>query len=90
MHKEVIYQPRKGFSKLSILAMLLLAQKRPKLGIWLPNAGYDNQSCHILTVILIKLISYGYHSIISTVVLYSMQMYEFYTSTGVCVWVGFR
>ena len=31
--------------------MLLLAKKRPKLGIQLRNAGDDNQSCRILTVL---------------------------------------
>ena len=29
----------------------LLTKKRPKLGIQLRNAGNDNQSCHILTVL---------------------------------------
>ena len=37
-------------SQFSILAKLLLA-KIPKLGIQLPNAGDDKQSCRILTVI---------------------------------------
>ena len=36
---------------LSILAKLLLPKKRPKLGMQIPNAGDDNQSCHILIVI---------------------------------------
>ena len=31
--------------------MLLLAKKQPKLGIQLPNAEYENQSCCILMVI---------------------------------------
>ena len=43
---------RRIISKLSILAKLLLAKKRPRLGLQLPNAGDDNQSCHILTVIV--------------------------------------
>ena len=51
MSKGVIYCPVKEFSKFSILAQLLLAKKYPKLGIQIPNAGYDNQSCHLLTVI---------------------------------------
>ena len=50
MSKGVVSWPIKGFSKFSILAKLLLAKKRPKLGVQLPNAGDDNQSCHILTV----------------------------------------
>ena len=33
------------------MAKLLLALKCPKLGVQLPNAGDDNQSCRILTVI---------------------------------------
>ena len=37
--------------KFSILEKLLLAKKRLKLGIHLPNAVYNNQSCHILTVL---------------------------------------
>ena len=37
------------FFKYSILDKLLLAEKCPKLGKHLPNAGYDNQSCRILT-----------------------------------------
>ena len=42
---------RKRIFKLYILDKLLLAKKRPKLGIQLPNSGDDNQSCCILTVI---------------------------------------
>ena len=41
----------KYFTKLSFLGKLLLAKKRPKLGIQLPNARYDNKSYHKLTVI---------------------------------------
>ena len=33
---------------MSILTKLLLAKKRPKLGIQLPNAGDDNQSYRLL------------------------------------------
>ena len=36
---------------MSILTNILLAKKRPKLGIQLPNAGDDNQSCLMLMVI---------------------------------------
>ena len=52
MSNEMISRPVKGFFILSILTKLLLAKKSPKLGIQLPNGGYDNQSCRILTVIL--------------------------------------
>ena len=63
------------FLKLSILAKLPLSKKRSKLGIQLPNAGDESQSCRILTVLLIGSIGYGFRSIISTVVLYSIQIY---------------
>ena len=36
---------------ISILDKLLLVKKCPKLGIQIPNAGDDNQSCRILTVL---------------------------------------
>ena len=49
--KGVISRPIKGSNKFSILDKYLLAKKRPKLGIHITNAGDDNQSCHILTVI---------------------------------------
>ena len=49
--KGVISRSVKIFSKFSILARLLLAKKCPKLGIQFPNAGYDNQSFHMLMVI---------------------------------------
>ena len=49
--KGDISGPINDFTKLSILAKLLLAQKRPKFGIQLPNAGCDNQSCRIFTVL---------------------------------------
>ena len=64
------------------MAKLLLAKKRPKLGIQLPNAGDDNQSCRILTVLFIELIGSGFRSIISTVVLYSIQKYQFMHHSG--------
>ena len=40
------------FIPISILAKLYLSKKCPKFGIQLPNTGYDNHICHILTVIL--------------------------------------
>ena len=40
------------FPNCQILTQLLPAKKRPKLGIHIPNAGDENQSCHILTVFL--------------------------------------
>ena len=50
----------------------------------LPNVGDKNQSCHILTVILIKIISYRFHSITYTLVIYYIQRYQFiYHSRGV-------
>ena len=55
MQKGVISRPVKDFSKVSIFTKLLLALKLPKLGIQLPNAGDDNQSCCILTVIVNKI-----------------------------------
>ena len=48
----MISRPVKGFSKLSILAKLLLDKKCPKLGIQLPNYGEDNQSYHTSMIIL--------------------------------------
>ena len=51
MAKGEISRPVKVFSKFSLLTKLLLAKKYPKLGIQLPNAGDDNRSCCILTVI---------------------------------------
>ena len=60
MSKGVISWFVKGLSKLSLLAKLLLAKKRPKLVIQLPNAGDDNQSCRILTVLLIESIRNGF------------------------------
>ena len=51
MSKGVISCPVKGFSNFPILTELLLAKRRPKLGIQLPNAGNDNQSCPILMFI---------------------------------------
>ena len=47
--KEMISHPVKELSKCSIWDKLLHAKKYPKLGIQLPNAGDDNQSCMILT-----------------------------------------
>ena len=47
----MISRPVKGFSQTVNFTKILLALKRPKLGIQLPNSGYHNQSCHILTVI---------------------------------------
>ena len=43
--------PSKYLAKSYILDKLLLAKKLPKLGIQIPNAGDDNQSCLIWTVI---------------------------------------
>ena len=43
------------FYKESILTKSLLAKKRPKLGIQLPNAGDNNQSCRLLTVIFYRI-----------------------------------
>ena len=51
MSEGVISRPVKVFFKLLILTKLLLALKRPKLGIQLPNAGDNNESYYILTVI---------------------------------------
>ena len=51
MYKGVIYCPVKVFPLFSILDKLLLAKKRPKLGIQLINAEDDNQSCHISLVL---------------------------------------
>ena len=56
MSKEGDSRPVKVFSNLSILDKLLLVLKHPKLGIQLPNAVDDNQSCHILTVIFNKIV----------------------------------
>ena len=50
MSKGVISWPVKIFSKLSIVAKLFLYIKDTKLGVQLPNYGYNNQSCHILMV----------------------------------------
>ena len=43
---------KKDSANFSILAKLLLAKKYPKLGIQLPNTRDDNQSCHILLLLL--------------------------------------
>ena len=51
MYKGAVYRPIKDVSKWSILTKLLPAKKRLKLGIQIPNAGDDNISCHILTVL---------------------------------------
>ena len=73
----------KRIFQFSILAKLLLAKNIPNyIGIQLPNAGDYNHSCHILTVLLIKTISYGSRSMISTAVLYSIQMYQFLQRSG--------
>ena len=68
---------RKSPPQFLIFVKFLLAEKCPKLGIQLPNAGDDNQSCHILTIIFIRIDWFGFRSIISTLVLYSIQMYQF-------------
>ena len=67
--KGVISRPVKLFSIFSILTKLLIAKKCPKLDIQLPNDEDVNQSYCILIVLLIKLGSYGFCSIIDTVVL---------------------
>ena len=46
------------------------------------NAWEDNQSFHILTVIIIKQIIYRLFSIISTVLLYYIQMWPFLQRSG--------
>ena len=51
MSKGMISWSVKGFFRYLILAKLLLAKKLPKLGIQIPNAGDENQSCLIWTVI---------------------------------------
>ena len=51
MSKGVISWPVKHFPKFSILDKLLVSGKHPKLGIQLPNARDNNQSCCLLTVV---------------------------------------
>ena len=58
------------------MAKLLLAKKRPKLGIQLPNSGDDNQSCHILTVIFnpIKKLWILYYNLYISTLIYKNVM----------------
>ena len=76
MQQGVISWPVKLFFILPILTKLLLALKCPKLGIQLPNAGDDNQSCRILTVLFNRTeqLHTMYYNIFSSTLIYTNAM----------------
>ena len=65
------------------MAKLLLAKKYPKLGKQIPNAGDDDQSCHILTVLFDRIdrLRVPQFNLFSSNLFY-IQMYRFIHSCG--------
>ena len=76
MPKGVMSWPVNPPPQFLIFVKFLLAEKCPKLGIQLPNAGDDNQSCRILTVLFNRTeqLHTMYYNIFSSTLIYTNVM----------------